>query len=449
MVYKKFYVFVILRVFFIVVTSIALSFVIMKTSYIYTVIGLVVIIILQTVGLINYLNKTNRYLSGFLYFLKESNASISMEEDEKSPVSDLHGYFNEIKSIIRNVRIEKENQYLYLQYIIENVGVGLISFGHNGQIELINESAKTILETPALNNINDLNRIQNGFASFILNLKPQQPQLFKLNLQHEIIHLSMKASKIKIGERNITIVTFQDIKNELDDNELDSYLKLIRVLTHEIMNSVTPINTLTRTIRNFYMGENGLRSKKELEPDVIKETVTGLDLIEERGNGLKSFVSKYRNLTRLPQPIFKKVNIHSLLLNMLKLFGDDIKQKKIHATVNVTPDDLAIYADEKLLEQVFINLIKNAISAIPDDGSGKLELTANNANSLQTVIIISDNGHGISKENINNIFTPFFTTKEHGSGIGLSLARQIMRLHKGHISVYSEVEKGTTFKLEF
>ena len=212
MVYKKFYVFVILRVFFIVVTSIALSFVIMKTSYIYTVIGLVVIIILQTVGLINYLNKTNRYLSGFLYFLKESNASISMEEDEKSPVSDLHGYFNEIKSIIRNVRIEKENQYLYLQYIIENVGVGLISFGHNGQIELINESAKTILETPALNNINDLNRIQNGFASFILNLKPQQPQLFKLNLQHEIIHLSMKASKIKIGERNITIVTFQDIK---------------------------------------------------------------------------------------------------------------------------------------------------------------------------------------------------------------------------------------------
>ena len=449
MVYKKFYFFVIARVFFIVATSIALSFVVIKTSYTYTVIGLVALIVIQTVGLINYLNQTNRYLSGFLYFLKESNASISMDEDEKSPVSDLHSYFNEIKSIIQNVRIEKENQYQYLQYIIENVGVGLISFSNKGQIELINESAKTLLKTPALHSINDLNRIQYGFASFILNLKPEQPYLFKLNLQHEIIHLSMKASKIKIGERNITIVTFQDIKNELEDNELDSYQKLIRVLTHEIMNSVTPINTLTRTIRSFYTDEGGLRSKKELDPDVIEETVTGLDLIEERGNGLKSFVSKYRNLTRLPQPKFKKVNIQSLLYNMLKLFRNDVQQNKINAAVNVTPADLAIVADEKLLEQVLINLIKNAISAIPDDGSGKLELSAYKTNLLQTIINISDNGHGISKENINNIFTPFFTTKEHGSGIGLSLARQIMRLHKGHITVYSEIGKGTTFKLEF
>lgn len=449
MVYKKFFIFVIVRVFFLVVTSIVMSFVIIKTSYIYTVVGLVVLIVLQTISLIHYLNKTNRYLSSFLYFLKENNATISLNEGEKPPVSDLHSYFNEIKNIIKNVRIEKENQYLYLQYIIENIGIGLISFNDSGKIELINEPAKELLETPLLHNINDLNRLQNGFASFVISLKPQQPQLYKLNLGNKLVHLSIKTSKIKIGDTNITIVSFQDIKNELDDNELDSYHKLIRVLTHEIMNSITPINTLTKTIKRFFKNDKGLRKLEEIDPETIEETVTGLDLIEERGQGLKSFVNKYRNFTKLPQPNFKKVSLDTMLSNMVKLFKEDLEENKIALTVNVAPSDLSIYADEKLLMQVLINLVKNAIAAIPDDSEGEINLVARKTEALQTVIEISDNGTGISKENINNIFTPFFTTKEHGSGIGLSLAKQIMRVHKGHITVQSEPGKGTSFKLEF
>lgn len=450
MVYKHYYIIVISRVFFIVLTSIVLAYVLYKTNYVYTTAGLIILIILQTVSLIRFLNKTNRYLSNFLYFLKEDNASISYNEAiNKSPISDLHAYFNEIRDIIKHVRIEKENQYMYLQYIIDNIGIGLISFDEKGKIELINESARILLGIPVMHNINDLNRIQIGFSSFVMDLKPGQPQLYKLNLEGEIVHLSVKGSKIKIGERNICIISFQDIKNELDDNELDSYQKLIRVLTHEIMNSVTPINTLTGAIKKFYRDQNGIRDIDDINNDIIEETVTGLDLIEERGHGLKTFVNKYRSLTKLPQPQFKKVDVQILLNKMIKLLQNDLDERNIYVEIEIHTENLMIHADEKMLEQVIINLIKNAINAIPVNQEGRISLTARKTNDLRTFIHISDNGIGITKENINHIFTPFFTTKEQGSGIGLSLARQIMRLHKGYITVKSEPGKGSTFTLEF
>lgn len=450
MVYKKFYIYIVIRVFFIVISSILLAYLLIKTNFIYTVVGLIVLILLQTISLIKYLNKTNHYLSGFLYSLKENNAMVSLsEKPDDSPISDLHEYFNEIRNIIQNVRIEKENQYLYLQYIIENVGVGLISFNDQGKIEFVNEPALQLLGIPVLHHTNDVNRLQDGFASFIINLKPGQPSLYKLNMGGELLHLSFKASKVKIRQKNITIISFQNIKNELDDNELDSYQKLIRVLTHEIMNSVTPINTLTRAIKRFYTNENRLRNPNEIDKEVIEETITGLDLIEERGTGLKSFVNKYRSLTKLPQPNFKKIPVNTILLNMVKLFKEEMEQNKIKITKTVDPEDLQIHADENLLNQVLINLIKNGISAIPEGKNGHIALKAKKASPDRTMITVSDNGSGISKENINDIFTPFFTTKENGSGIGLSLAKQIMRLHKGRISVNSEEGKGTTFILEF
>lgn len=450
MIYKKFYINVILRVFIIVITSLLLSYVLIKTAYVYTVAGLIILIVLQTVNLIRYLNKTNRYLSNFLYFLKENNATMSVTESSNdSPISDLHTYFNEIKNIIKNVRIEKENQYLYLQYIIENVGIGLMSFNDNGKIELINDPAKNLLGIPVLHNIHDLNKLQEGFSSFIINLKPQQPELYKLNLGGELVHLSVKASKIKIGERSIVIVSFQDIKNEMDDNELDSYQKLIRVLTHEIMNSITPINTLTRTLKKLYTKPNGQRRKVEIDDDIIDETITGLELIEERGTGLTAFVNKYRSLTKLPQPFFRKVKVFDMLANMIRLFEEEAQQHQVVLEMKVEPGELTIHADEKLLAQVLINLVKNAIASISEGKTGHITLSAKKASSFKTIIQVSDNGMGISKENINNIFTPFFTTKENGSGIGLSIAKQIMRMHKGHITVKSEPGKGTTFTLEF
>jgi signal transduction histidine kinase len=287
-----------------------------------------------------------------------------------------------------------------------------------------------------------------GMEKSLQAIKPGQQRLMKTNIAGSIIQLSVKASEFKILDRWIKLVSFQDIKGELDQKELESWQKLIRVLAHEIMNSITPINTLTETMikQNRQYEENIGQSQGDSEH--FENMADGLQLIRERGSGLIEFVQKYRHLSKLPTPNLSEIELKGLLSGIAGLFKKEMEEKGLTLSVKVSPDNLTLQADRKLIEQVLINLVKNAMEALSETEDAQVQILADKQ--LESVRIrVVDNGPGIPENIIDQIFIPFFTTKEDGSGIGLSLSRQIMRLHQGTIDIKSIPSQETSIILNF
>ncbi|OGU55520.1 MAG: hypothetical protein A2V66_07125 [Ignavibacteria bacterium RBG_13_36_8] len=449
MAYSKFYINITIRVLLILLTCFILAFIYYQRIYIYTLIGLSIITIIQVYLLIRFFIGSHKYLTAFLLQIKESkNISSLPVINSKSPYSEFNYYFEEISKIIRKSKIEKENQYLYLQYVVEHVGVGLLAFDSKGKVELINKAALQLFKIPSLHNIKTLDAIQKGLYDILIQLKFRQTKLVVVNVENELLHLSISATVFKMMDREIKLVSLQDIKAELDEKELESWQKLIRILNHEIMNSITPVTTLTSTISKKLKNNGEIKKAEEMNNEILNETVSGLDLIEERGKGLIDFVNKYRSLTSTIKPEFKRTPIQKLFRHIEMLFKNELLKEKIELNLSIEPDELEIIADEKLIGQVLINLVKNAKEALSGIDKGKVILKAYREVDKKIIKVI-DNGKGIIPTEMENIFVPFFTTKEKGSGIGLSLSRQIMRLHKGTVKVHSIPGKETTFILQF
>jgi len=447
--YSRLYLNIVARVILITATCFLFVVAIESEGYVYTSFGIGILLIGQVYLFINFFTKTHKYLTNFLLQIKEvKNVSSIPIIRKQTPYYEFNHYFEEIIKIIRSAKIEKENQYHYLQYVVDHVGVGLIAFDEKGKVELFNDAAKQLLQIPILKNIKTLDAIFKGLSNSLLKLKPQKQKLITANINDELLHLSIKAVEFKILEKNIKLVSIQDIKSELDQKEIESWQKLIRILNHEIMNSITPITTLTTALVRSFKNENGIKTKDEMDEELISETVTALNLIEDRGKGLIDFVNKYRSLSANIKPKIADVLVKKLFENVNVLFRDNFAKRKIIFSASVEPEDLSISADDKLIEQILINLVKNSIEAIDGVEQGKISLRAGQVNDRK-IIKVSDNGKGITAVEIDNIFVPFYTTKESGSGIGLSLARQIMRAHKGEIKVSSVIGRETTFSLIF
>ena len=255
----------------------------------------------------------------------------------------------------------------------------------------------------------------------------------------------MKASLFKTSNSNLKIIAVQDIKNELDTKELESWIKLIRVLTHEIMNTIAPITSLSNTILGFYKN----REKEMPSEDVIANTIKGLEVINERSDGLMNFVETYRKLTRIPPPDKKPVLVADLFEGTVTLIGIEHLNENITVKSRVEPAGLEVMADKKQISQVLINLVKNSLESLRDSEKGDILLLGNLNDNGRVRISVTDNGPGIPTELMDKIFIPFFTAKETGSGIGLSLSRQIMLMHGGSLKIYSEEGKLTEAVLEF
>jgi two-component system nitrogen regulation sensor histidine kinase NtrY len=247
----------------------------------------------------------------------------------------------------------------------------------------------------------------------------------------------------------ITIASIKNIQTVLENQEIESWQKLIRVLTHEIMNSITPISSLTSTVDGLLMSYIDEQNIEEEEAEDLIDIRSAIHTIRKRSDGLIHFVDTYRNLTKIPTPNFKQALVCSLLENVRLLFKEECKNKKIDFKIEVNPENIVINADVQLIEQVIINLVKNSIQALEGVKSPKISIKASYNQRSRPTIQVSDNGKGIIKEVLDKIFIPFFTTKTSGSGIGLSLSRQILRLHNGSISARSVPNKETTFTLTF
>ncbi|MEA2106398.1 MAG: ATP-binding protein [Bacteroidota bacterium] len=406
------------------------------------------IIIFQIYLLFKYIDKTNRDLAGFLESIRFSEFTRSFKiEGLGSSFDELNKAFNDVIHDFQKVRSEKEEQYQYLQVLVKNIDVSIITYQRDGKVDMVNNAFKKLFQIATIKNIKNLTPISSELVNTLLNFEPGKNCLVKVQEEDDILQLSISGTEFKIHHKSILLVTIKNIQSVLEDQETESWQKLIRVLTHEIMNSITPISSITSTLDLMF--KDAERNKSIPDMETIEEVHMAIKTIHKRSNELLHFVNTYRNLTKIPKPNFRIAGVKELFDDIKPLMLDEIGEKPIKLEMTVEPESLEFYADTKLIEQVLINLIKNAIHAMENRENGKIIVRGFLNKRNRVTIQVIDNGQGILKEVLDKIFIPFFTTKPKGSGIGLSLSKQIMRLHGGSIAANSKPDEGTTFILTF
>lgn len=446
MVFNRFFRIVILQAILLAVTGTLFLWTLMQDYLIITKFTIGFIWLLQIVLLIYYLTRTNRGLDNFLKSVKYLDTSRGVTEGDKS-FDLLNLTYNEIIDSIQKVKIEKEAEHHFFQNTIEHVGIGLISFDEAGDIELFNKAARDLSGIEFVRNIQELDKSIPGISELLFLLKNGHSKMIKVVSGDEILNLSIRKTVFKIQDKTVNLASLQNIRTELEEEEIEVWKKLISVLTHEIMNSVTPIKSLTNTVIKMY--------EKSGDPEGLKasahddDILLALKTIQKRSKGLLSFVEIYRNLTKIPLPVFNKIELKNLFSEILILMNSQLQSSVIVLSTEVNPINLKLTADEKLITQVIINLVKNSIESVNNKKDGKVQIKAFLSPQSEIIIQVTDNGTGILADLIDKVFIPFFTTKEHGSGIGLSLSRQIMKLHGGTIGVSSKPGFDTVFSLKF
>jgi nitrogen fixation/metabolism regulation signal transduction histidine kinase len=449
--FKRFRLHIIFRILLIVALGYAMVYVLTQTHFWLVAfwIGLAIIILLSE--LIHYIERSHRDLENFLLAIRQSDfSSLFPSLRNKGSDDGLKQAYYEILKVFQGLRSEKEFGHQYLQTVVEHVKVALICYDEKEEVQLMNEAAYQLFGKPYIKNIKALELTDKHLLETIRNLAAGRKELVKVNMQNATLHLSIQATAFKLGQKSYKLVSFQDIGSELEAQEVESWQKLIRVLTHEIMNSVIPIATLSSVI-NEMLQEKAARNPHLSHPEEEEEADirNSLQTIENRSKGLVSFVRAYSSLTQTAKPVIREVRVEELFTRVYTLLRPSIDKKGIKFNIVLLQENLRLMADPELLEQVLINLILNAMDAVEGRENANIELIAGVNAHAQTVIQIKDNGAGIEEEVLQNIFVPFFTTKKKGSGIGLSLSKQIMLLHKGNITVQSTKGEGTTFKLLF
>jgi two-component system, NtrC family, nitrogen regulation sensor histidine kinase NtrY len=455
MIYKRFWLVVVSYLAGIVLFALAFAFSLDK-DLTYTLISLFCMI-LVTVSFGIWLNRTNKKLAFFFSAVRNEDTSLFFPEgvgfaNEKL----LNKSLNELNTRLKNAKISIELQEKFYKSIMEKIRTGIISFYENGVVEFTNPEIKRMFGLDQISHINKLRNIDPKLVELLEKIESGEQKRINIKVGHNLLSLAIHAQKIIIQKRDIKIVTLQDIKSELDIHEMDSWQKLIRILNHEIMNSVAPITSLSSTLSDFYKSGEVQRSPEDITPRIISDTIRGLNIIEDHGKGLIHFVESYRSLTQLPKPEFTRVNVKEFferITILINSYFDSEGYKNILRPVitsSVLPDDLTLMADDKLLAQVFINVIKNSVEAFGNSKQGN-EITINAGRNPdgRIVLTVHDNGPGMDADTLEKVFVPFFTTKESGSGIGLSLSRQIIRIHNGNITCDSAPGIGTTISMIF
>jgi len=360
----------------------------------------------------------------------------------------LYQGFNRIMQEFRRLRAEQEKDRFFYLNALNHIGVGLIVLDESGNVRFSNNAIHKMIGVGEVVRLDTLNKLKSGFAESLLKLTPNRKELVRVVAMGEMVQLSLRSTEFRMEGELFRIISFQDIRYEIEQREVEAWQKLIRILTHEIMNSVSPITLTSSGIINMLESEGKPKEAHDLDNEVVDNALMGLHAIRKRSKGLANFVENYRSITKLPQPTYGTFSISQLIKQLETLFTDEFANNQVHFTKLVVPNDLQLNADEKLIEQVLINLFRNAIQAVSENADKQIKITARNINDNIT-ISVTDNGKGIPPDIIETIFVPFFTTKTNGSGIGLTLSREIMKLHGGYIKVTSELGKETVFTLVF
>jgi len=416
----------------------------------------VLLVVWQVWALLLYTERTPRELLRFLEAIRYDDLSLAVSAHGRGPLFEaIADRFAEVTDAFRRLRTEREEQAQYLQTVVRHVGVALIAFRGDGEVALLNTAAKRLLGLPRLRHIDGLGALSPRLAQLLPTMQSGDRTLVRVERGDRTLDLAVHATHFRlVGEPHV-LVSLQDIRSELEEKEMEAWQQLTRVLTHEIVNSVAPIASLAATANQLLH-----RDDAEASGDPVSENGAGsalpladareaLQTIERRSQGLIHFVESYRSLTKIPKPTFALFPVAELFGNVTTLLRTSMREKGVTLEVEVTPETLELAADEELIEQVLINLLLNAMQALEGQPDARITLRARIGDTGRAVIEVHDNGPGILPEVRERIFVPFFTTKQSGSGIGLSLSRQILRLHGGTLTVRSTPGVETVFALRF
>jgi nitrogen fixation/metabolism regulation signal transduction histidine kinase len=422
--------------------SLLLAFLVLHTGFVVVTFLVGVSLLGIMIEMWHHLERTQRDLAAFLSAIQHDDFSTTFPTSRPTASRvNLYQELNRITAQFQRIRAEKEAQYQYLQTIVEHVEVGLLAYSQRtGEVLLMNQALQRMLRRPYVQHINGFRYLGEPFAGTLTDLAAGERALIKLRRGNDLLQLSVRAAEFKLNHEPFRLLSCQNIRSELEARDLEAWQQLIRILTHEIMNSVTPVVSLTGTLKGLFEDEQALD-----DPETLLDARAGLSAIQNRSLGLIRFTEAYQDLMHIPEPQLEAVLVDDLLGRVHTLYRQQLRQQGI--ALRVEADEMPpIQADPQLIEQVLINLLKNAAEALaghPDPQICLRAFTADGRSYLQ----VHDNGPGIPESVMERLFVPFFTTKQGGSGIGLSLSRQIMQRHRGEISVFSTPEEGTTFTL--
>ena len=446
MIFKNFQWRILSRVLLLFVTLTIASYFLVRQWHLYLAL-LAPLVIYQIIEFIRYQTKTHEELNQFVEAVHYRDFSRYFDVKHASAdIQPLRKGFNEINTTFKVISKEKETQYQYLQKILELVDTGILSYEvATGEVVWMNESIKKMLQLPYLKTIQSLSRRDRVLFEEVENLQPGESKVTTAHLEKSFFKVLLSATAFQTEGKIYKLIAFQNVSEALDETESKAWQKLLSVMTHEIMNSVAPISSLADTLKN--------RLQKSVDaPDdkvALEDLEVGIDTIKRRSEGLLKFAETYRNLNKITTLNLKKVYVHELFANLHQLMQPTFEQKNIELEIILSKTDLAFEADPSLVEQVLINLIVNAIEAVKEQPSPKIILSADANANKKVVLKVADNGTGMPEELLDKIFIPFFSTRKTGSGIGLSLCKQIVMLHKGNIKVQSAEGRGTVFSLQF
>ena len=438
------------RIAILVFTSIAFAFVLDgKNTSILLAIGLIVAIGFQAAQLIKIAEHPSPGVQSPIGDIRFDEVTASFKTQSTDPAAlQLQREMNEALSKQRQTKKEKDSEYQFFKNIVQHVGIGILTFKRDGAIQIINNAAKRLMRIERADRLNDLRDVSEALVEAFLKLKTGGRELIRVKNGDETVQLSIYAIELTLRGEEVKLISMSNIQSELEEKEMEAWQNLVRVLTHEIMNSVTPISSLASVVEEE-LGRKLVANELSMERDEAEDMHLSVQTISKRSEGLIKFVKEFRSLTHIPKPKLSEVAVKPLLDELAMLHKKELADKNISISISVDPANSTVHVDKTLIEQVLINLIKNAIQAFDEKVNPNISLASYVNEKGSVIISVKDNGTGIEPEALEKIFIPFFSTKKTGSGIGLSLSKQIMRQHEGNITVKSVLGEGTEFLLRF
>jgi len=360
----------------------------------------------------------------------------------------IHAGFNSLISDFRLVRLDREAQQRFFEETVNHVQFGLIAFTEKGEVRMVNQAFMELFGIRKINRLEDLDQITEELSSFFLEFRPGKEMLQKISLPDGQRHLIFLASGFVLKGEKIILVSLRDISREMDRNELEAWQKLLRVMRHEILNSISPIKLIAGNLSNKLQPDGKFIALDRLSAEEAMDIKTGLDTIHRRASGLSVFLDAYANLYRTPEFKPEPTEIRPLLQRIVQLFREEADARHSRLEVDCPDGSLILSMDARMIEQVLIHLGKTALEAVKEGADRKITLAARHEQK-HIVLSVKDTGSGIPRDQMESIFVPFFSTKEAGTGIGLSFSQHIMRMHGGQIRVSSVPGKGSVFQLVF
>ncbi|MBU1011820.1 MAG: hypothetical protein KKG99_02340 [Bacteroidetes bacterium] len=407
------------------------------------------LVILSSVLLIRESERSKRELYNFISAITFGEFKNTYKLRRKN--DDLAKAFDDLISVYRNLSTEKERNHSYLQTIVEHINIVLLCFDKEENIVILNEAAKRFFNRSNIQKINVIERFDQPLSSIVKEIRGGQKKLYKFSKLGTIYNVSIHATEFKLQDKPYKLVSIRDVRFELEEQELDSWRKLVRVLTHEIMNTAIPISTLAGVTNQLLLDEKGNeKDLTSLNQEDQSDLRHSLKTIEKRSKGIVEFVKATKSYTNMPAPKFEKANLKQIIQNVIDLLRPGFEDKNIKIVLEANDGIADLDLDIKLIEQLLINILKNSMDALEKSESGLAKISLKSVDfENRTMVEIADNGSGMNQDILENIFIPFYTTKREGSGIGLSLSKQIMKMHNGTIEVRSVEAKGTTITLTF